>query len=187
MSELKLVHDEEVSELDQTIIEDLKEELQFELLNEGYQGVIKKILLDAYFNGKYYLFSNVEEYVKFAKKAALEHNYIFIDLKSKENEKLWNDLIILATIEPRNTSAAEKVEQDSCCIAWKHAYSGAITTIVDGWAAPYTGPYGNAVGIAWTTYWANAYNPYIVKCFRDEEERYIQYMSSGPPTYGGYN
>ena len=187
MSELKLVHDEEVSELDQTIIEDLKEELQFELLNEGYQGVIKKILIDAYFNGKYYLFSNVEEYVKFAKKAALEHNYIFMDLKSKENEKLWNDLIILATIEPRNTSAAEKVEQDSCCIAWKHAYSGEITTIINGWAAPYTGPYGNAIGIAWTTYWANAYNPYIVKCFRDEEERVRQYMSSGPPTYGGYN
>ena len=186
MSDLKSVC-EESGELDQTIIEDLKEELQFELLNEGYQGVIKKILIDAYFNGKYYLFSNVEEYVKFAKKAALEHNYIFMDLKSKENEKLWNDLIILANSCTRNSSASEKVEQDTRCIAWKHAYSGTITTIVQDWSAPYTGPYGNAVGIAWTTYWANAYNPYIVKCFRDEEERYIQYMSSGPPTYGGYN
>ena len=117
MSDLKLVH-EEVCELDQTIIEALKEELEYELLNEGYQGVVKKILFDAYFNGKYYLFSNVEEYVKFAKKAALEHNYIFMDLKSKENEKLWNDLIILANSGPRNTSAAEKVEQDTRCIAW---------------------------------------------------------------------
>ena len=44
MSELKLVPEEEVSELDQTIIEALNEELQFELLNEGYQGVIKKYL-----------------------------------------------------------------------------------------------------------------------------------------------
>ena len=56
MSELKLVHDES-NDLEETNIEALKEELQFELLNEGYQGVIKKILLDAYFNGKYYLLS----------------------------------------------------------------------------------------------------------------------------------
>ena len=186
MSELKLVYDE-ASYLEQTINKPSKEDLEYELLNEGYQGVVKNILLDAYFNGKYYLFSSFQEYVKYAKKAALEHNYIFTDLKSKENEKLWNDLVILATIAPRNTSAEEKVEQDTCCIAWKHAYSGAITSIIQGWAAPYSGAYGNAIGIAWTTYWANAYNPHIVKCFRDEEERFRQYMSSGPPTYGGYN
>jgi hypothetical protein len=186
MSELKLMH-YEASELDETIIEPSKEELEDELVNEGYQGVVKRILLDAYFNGKYYLFSTVQEYVKYAKKAALENNYVMTDLKSNDNMKLWNDLVILATVAPRNTSAEEKVEKDTCIIAWTHAYSGAITTIVDGWAAPYTGPYGNSVGIAWTTYWANAYNPYIVKCFRDEEERFHQYMSSGPPTYGGYN
>ena len=187
MSDLKLVQAEEAYELDQTIIEALKEELEYELLNEGYQGVVKKILFDAYFNGKYYLFSTFQEYVRYAKKAALEHNYVLTEIKSKDNVKLWNDLIILATISARNTCAAEKVEQDTRCIAWKHAYSGEITTIIDGWAAPYSGAYGNSVGIAWTTYWANAYNPYLVKCYRDDEERYIQYMSSGPSTYGGYN
>jgi len=186
MSELKSVH-EESSNLEETIIEALKEELQFELLNEGYQGVIKNILFDAFFKGKYYLFSTFQEYVRYAKKAALEHNYVLTEIKSKDNVKLWNDLIILANSCTRNSSASEKVEQDTRCIAWKHAYSGAITSIIQGWAAPYSGAYGNAIGIAWTTYWANAYNPHIVKCFRDEEERFRQYMSSGPPTYGGYN
>ena len=103
MSDLKLVYDE-ASNLEQTIKKPSKEDLEYELLNEGYQGVVKNILLDAYFNGKYYLFSTFQEYVKYTKKAALEHNYIFTDLKSKENEKLWNDLVIIANSGPRNTS-----------------------------------------------------------------------------------
>ena len=167
MSELKLP--DSASDLEQTIIEPSKKELEDELVKYGYMGAVKSILLDAYFDGKYYLFSTVKEYVRYTYDSARRNNYIFMDISRLGNETILNDLIKLANSGTRNTSAGGKVEQDIRSMAWTHAYSGATTTIIEGWATPYTGPNGNAVGITWTTSWVNSYNPRIVKKFRDQE------------------
>ena len=186
MSELKLP--DGASDLEQTIIIPSKKELEDALVKYGYMGTVKSILLDAYFDGKYYLFSTVNEYVRFTYDSARWDNYILTDIKRMDDKKIWNDLIKLANSGPMDTTAAGKVEQDTRSMAWTHAYSGATTTIIEGWAAPYTGPNGNALGIAWTNSWVKAYNPRIVRDFRDREEEIRQYFLGGPAaTYGGYN
>jgi hypothetical protein len=173
MSELKLVQDD-ACELEQTIIIPSKKELEDKLVQYGYMGTVKSILLDAYFDGKYYLFSTVNEYVSCTYDYVRKNNYIFADISRMDDKTIWNDLIELANSGPRHTSAVGKVEQDTRSIAWTHIYSGATTTIIEGWAAPYTGPNGNALGIAWTNSWVKAYNPIIVRDFRDAEERFRQ-------------
>ena len=108
MSELKLVQDE-ACELEQTITVPSKEELEDALVKYGYMGTVKSILLDAYFDGKYYLFSTVNEYVRFTYDSARWDNYILTDIKRMDDKKIWNDLIKLANINFYDTSTYNNI------------------------------------------------------------------------------
>jgi len=160
----------------------MRNDLDKLLSNKGYMGTVKSILLRVFFDREYYRFSSIQEYVQYALESGRDNNYILP--KIRYDKKLWDDLIKLAQKGPRDCTVEEKVIRNIREMAWKHAYSGATTTAVPGWAESYTGPNGNAIGIAWTISWANAYNSDIIKRFKAEEESRKRDNSSA--SYGGY-